>query len=311
MKKKLLLVTFLLITALMLNACGYTIVHKSELENTAPATPTPPAHLTPAPTAESTPEPTPTPSPTPAPTPSPTPTPVPTPVAGPPKITKHPTAETVTETGECWFIANYENAIWAEWRFVSPNGSRDINYVEAQKEFPTLTIINGHTKDLKLENIPLSLNGWKVYCRFSNNYGSMNTNTALIKVNALPVATPVVTPVVTPAPQIAGYEGRWADEIAGRCVITFEVREPGSYNVDVSWSNSAFETARWKMTGNATANNSLNYTDGHYWLESYTSETDFVMSDEVFTQTGTFSLQDGKLNWFNDQTGEHTILVRA
>ena len=310
MKKKLLLVTFLLVFALVLTACGSKNDYKSEMETAAPATPTPTAQLTPAPTAA--PTPTLAPTPTPSPSPTPTPTPAPTPVAGPPAITKHPTAEIVTENGACWFIANYENATLAEWRFVTPNGSRDINYVEAQKEFPTLTIINGHTKDLKLETIPLSLNGWKVYCRFSNNYGTTNTNTALITVNALPVVTPVVTqPVVTPAPQVVDYEGRWADEIAGRCVITIETRAPGSYNVDVVWSSSSFETARWKMTGNSGTNNTLIYNDGHYWMETYTSETEFVISDEVFSQTGSFFLLDGKLNWINDQTGEQTIFVPA
>ncbi len=84
--------------------------------------------------------------------------------------------------GKCQFVARYENAKWAEWHFVSPDGSRDLDYAQAQNEFPTLKIINGFTKDLSLESIPLSLNGWRVYCRFSNDAGSVKTNSALITV---------------------------------------------------------------------------------------------------------------------------------
>ena len=34
-------------------------------------------------------------------------------------------------------------------------------------------------------------------------------------------------------------------------------------------------------------------------------------SEEHFGETGSFSLQDGKLHWTNDQTGEDTVFVRA
>ena len=144
---------------------------------------------TPMPTATpaATPVPTPTPTPTPAPTPVPTPvaTPVPTPAqtaSNLPRITKSPTGETVPVGSKCQFVTRYENANWAEWHFVSPDNSRDIDYTVAEKEFPTMKIVNGYAKDMTLENIPEALNGWKVYCRFSNNYGSVNTDKASITV---------------------------------------------------------------------------------------------------------------------------------
>ena len=147
----------------------------------------------PAATPVSTPVPTATPAPTPVPTPTPTPTPAPTPVATPvptpaqtasnlPRVTKSPTGETVPVGGKCQFVTRYENANWAEWHFVSPDNSRDIDYTVAEKEFPTMKIVNGYAKDMTLENIPEALNGWKVYCRFSNNYGSVNTDKASITV---------------------------------------------------------------------------------------------------------------------------------
>ena len=153
------------------------------------ATPVPTAVSTPVPTPVSTPVPTPTPVAAPVPTPTPAPTPVATPVPTPaqtasnlPRITKSPTGETVPVGGKCQFVTRYENANWAEWHFVSPDNSRDIDYTVAEKEFPTMKIVNGYAKDMTLENIPAALNGWKVYCRFTNNYGSVNTDKASITV---------------------------------------------------------------------------------------------------------------------------------
>ena len=111
------------------------------------------------------------------------PAPVPT-QSNLPRVTKSPTDETVPVNGKCQFVAKYENAKWAEWHFVSPDGTRDLNYSQAEKEFKTLKIINGYAKDMTLENIPEALNGWKVYCRFSNDSGAVNTEKAKINVTA-------------------------------------------------------------------------------------------------------------------------------
>ena len=127
------------------------------------------------------------PAPAPAPTPMASPKPVTDSAAdngitGAPIVIKSPDDEKVTANGKCQFVAGYENAKWAEWHFVSPDGSRDLNYTDAQKEFPSLKIFNGYAKDMTLENVPEALNGWKVYCRFSNDYGSIDTDLAAISV---------------------------------------------------------------------------------------------------------------------------------
>ena len=101
---------------------------------------------------------------------------------GLPRVTKDPTDEWVSVGGRCQFVSRYENAILAEWHFISPDGRRDITYIQVQKEFPSLKIIMGNTKDMTLDNIPQSLSGWRVYCRFSNNVGAVNTGSALITV---------------------------------------------------------------------------------------------------------------------------------
>ena len=213
MKRNLSLLFGLTVVLVALSACGLRQFKQPD------ATPTPlvtAAVTTPAPVA--TPAPTPTPTPTPAPTPTPvpaatpTPTPAPTPVATPvptptpaasnlPRVTKSPTGETVPVNGKCQFIAKYENAKWAEWHFLSPDESRDLDYEQAQKEFPTMKIINGFTKDLSLELVSETLNGWKVYCRFSNDAGSVNTDKALIVVTGTaPAGTASALPKVTKSP---------------------------------------------------------------------------------------------------------------
>ena len=135
------------------------------------------ASTTPAPSASTAPAATPTPTPTPA----PTPTPVPTVAPGSPVITKDPTDETVPVGGSCWFVANHKGAILARWHFVAPDGT-DLQYDEAAKKFPDLNIHNGEYDSMKLSNIPAELNGYRFYCRFSNNNGSVDSKSALLTV---------------------------------------------------------------------------------------------------------------------------------
>ena len=131
------------------------------------------------PAATPIPTPTPTPSATPASTPAPTP--VPTPAPGSPVITKDPTDETVKIGGSCWFVANHKGALLARWHFVAPDGT-DLQYDEAASKFPTLTIKNGEYDSMKLSNIPAELNGYRFYCRFSNNNGTVDSKSALLTV---------------------------------------------------------------------------------------------------------------------------------
>ncbi len=145
--------------------------------------PTPAVVLTPAPTPVWTPPPTP--APTPAWTPPPAQTPAPTPARNTvPVVTKNPTDEIVEAGGSCWFVAKYENAVYAEWHFVSPDGKTDLDYSQINARFPGLEVTKGYASTTQLKNIPADMNGWKAYCRFSNNYGSVNTTSAVITIKA-------------------------------------------------------------------------------------------------------------------------------
>ena len=155
--------------------------------------------------------PAPTPTPVVTPTPTPTPTPVATPAPGSPVITKDPTDETVQVGGSCWFVANHKGAILARWHFVSPDGT-DLQYDEVADKFPTLKIHNGQYDSMKLSNIPAELNGYRFYCRFSNNNGTVDSKSALLTVegagttaaananNAQPAANGAGAPKVTKDP---------------------------------------------------------------------------------------------------------------
>ena len=324
MKKKLLPVLCLLLAAVLLSGCGGKTMVDALPAPTAQTAETPtPVPATPAPTAMPFPTPVPIPSPTAAVMPFPTataipfptaaPTPVPTPVYTPapvntqsnlPRITKNPTDETVNVNGWCQFVTRYENADLAEWHFVNLNGI-DASYLDVQKQLPTLNIIGGNTKDMTLENIPAALNGCRVYCRFSNRWGSTDSGSALITVlNRQQYYTP--TPALEP-----GYAGRWAEEIAGRCQINITTRSDGNLDVDISWSGSAWQRSRWQMTATERWG-VMYYDDGHSWVETYNDNgSSYSISNESYNGTGSFYIQDGKLHWYNDQTGEETVFVRG
>ena len=327
MKKKKLVTVFLLAAVLLLTACSARgkdvpaeVLPAPDATADAFLSPTaaPAAVPTPVPMAVPMPVPTPVPTfaPTPAPTPFPTPvpTPIPTPAPTPvpvqnnlPRITKNPTDETVSANGWCQFVTRYENADIAEWHFVSPDGSLDVTYKVVQNQFPDMKIIGGNTKDMTLEGIPEALNGCRVYCRFSNRWGSVDTGSARITV------TPALRPAVTQAPaqQRFGFDGRWAEEIAGRCMITFTYRAEGSWNVDIQWSGSAWEMARWQMTANVYRNDIIVYDDAHYWVETYSDNGTFTVTEETFGGSGSFYLSGGKLYWHDDRTGQDATLIPA
>ena len=68
-------------------------------------------------------------------------------------------------------------------------------------------IVDGFASTMRLRNIPAELNGWRVYCRFSNNVGATNTLSALITVRGqAPIEPPILPPsneavIITDFPQ--------------------------------------------------------------------------------------------------------------
>ena len=287
MKKKLFLSLCIALSLLMLTACG----RKQKTPDKIPV-----ETSKPVPTTSPTPIPTVTPSPTPEPTKTPvsTPTPVQIPL---PNISKEPADETVTANGSCTFTAQCDNATLAEWHFISPDGSLDVGYSVVQNQFPVLKIMGGNTNELKLEGVPELFNGVKVYCKFSNEAGSVNTSSAKITVKS---AAPTVL--------YHGFVGSWVDEATGIWIdITY--RTEGSVDVNVCWSNSAWQRSRWQMMAYVYQVGVMVYDSS--WIETGIDGSEYTILSESYDGTGSFYVKEGKLHWYNDLTGQLTVLVPA
>lgn len=187
---------------------------------------------TPAETATPTPDVTPTAAPTPAaaPTVSPAPTDAPQITGSKPLITKSPTGETVDVGGSAIFIAKSEGATRAIWHFVNADRTQDIEYTEAAQTFTGLNVIDGDTGTLILKNIPESLNGWRVYCHFSNAIGSSDTDSAVITVNA----------AKSQAQPAFDYTGTFTEDYALHGTLTIS-GSPSLYEVTVDWHEGTTE----------------------------------------------------------------------
>jgi hypothetical protein len=143
----------------------------------------------------------------------PAPTPEPAKATPVPKveITKDPTDEVVQEGGSCKFVGKAENASKSVWHFVSPDGKTDVNYSKIAKTFPNLDVSGGSGNTLKLGNIPYAMDGWSVYCRYSNgddNYAKTEPvsltvipKSAIVTATPAPTATPTATPTAVPTPE--------------------------------------------------------------------------------------------------------------
>ena len=112
-----------------------------------------------------------------------------------------------------------------------------------------------------------------------------------------------------PKEERQGFEGLWVEENAGRCTAEFVYAGEGSMAVTINWSGSATEVACWEMTANVERDDIMGYSDGHAWIETYAEDGSFTVSDEAFDQTGRFFIEEGKLHWVNDATGEELVLI--
>ena len=206
----------------------------------------------------------------------------------------------MTANGSCTFIAQCDNAALAEWHFISPDGSLDVGYSVVQSQFPALKITGGNTKELKLEGVPELFNGVKVYCKFSNEAGSVNTSSAQITVKS-----------AAPTALHHGFVGNWVDELSGLCQINISYQTEGSVNVNVFWANSEFVRSRWQMSAYVYKDGVMLYDSSHFWIETCTDGVSYTTSAESFDGSGSLYLQDGKLHWYNDHTGQLTVLIPA
>ena len=171
---------------------------------------------------------------------------------GLPIITKSPTDETVVPGGSCSFVAAYQNALYAVWHFVSPDGQTDLSYEEIGTKFPALQVVNGMGNAMELYNIPEDMNGWRVYCCYSNDVGTSNTETAGITVKKGTGTT------ASQGLTSANYPGLYTETYGS--MGTMEITDQsGWYSITVTWPQDSYEIRMWEFAGNFDANGVLYY----------------------------------------------------
>ncbi len=229
-----------------------------------------------------------------------------------PKVTKSPTGETVKAGGSAWFIAKHENAIWAVWHFVSPDGNTDWEYSsqDLKAKFPTLKIVNGDKGNLKLENIPAELNGWKVYCSYRNNLGSVNTNSATITVSGTNSTTntngnaTVISESAQTATSSKDFTGSYQDKVSQRATMQI-TGSAADYTVKIHWGGSASEASEWTFHGTFDTDGILRYTNG---VKAVTKVDEGSGTSNITTE---YSDGSGKLVSSSDGTSLYWIDDKA
>lgn len=174
---------------------------------------------------------------TPAATATPAPSATPAPEA-PPKITKHPTGETVEVGGSAKFIARADNAKQIIWRIVSKDTTNTVPAKDASGYFSGLKVSGLDTDTLILSNIPSSMNGWSVECRFVNDYGSSFTKGAVITIENAAAATPKPETAEVKAPVINTQPRGVNQEIGAGCTLSVEANAPDGGTLSYQWYSS-------------------------------------------------------------------------
>ncbi len=216
-----------------------------------------------------------------------------------PVVTKSPTSEVVNAGGSAYFVAKYKNATWAVWHFVSPDGQTDLSYVDMANRYTTLKIIDGDRSTMQLKNIPAELNGWKVYCAYTNNFGTTNTDSATITIKGGPAPAPV-TP--TAAPATTTFAGTYTESNAHRGII--EVTGNSTlYQVKIHWAGSAAESSDWNFAGAVDASGVLQYTNCTKVTTTMSSDGSGSFLTEYTDGTGklSFSADGSSVTWVDDK----------
>lgn len=167
---------------------------------------------------------------TPAPSASATPAP-----QAPPKITKDPTGEIVEVGGTAKFIARAENVKEFVWRIVSKDTTNTVPAKDASSYFSGLQVSGTDSDTLILSNIPASMNGWSVECRFINDYGSSFTKGAVITIENAADSTPkqednnVKSPVINTQPRGVNQE------LGAGCTLSVKASAPDGGTLSYQW----------------------------------------------------------------------------
>ena len=118
-------------------------------------------------------------------------------------------------------------------------------------------------------------------------------------------ATTAATEATTEATTAAAssnvdYNGTYAESHAGRGVITVTA-EGDCYCVEINWSGSASEKARWLFHGNFDANGYMSYTDCYKQHYVYDESGEATITEEYTNGSGSIQCTNGSITWADAQ----------
>ena len=105
------------------------------------------------------------------------------------------------------------------------------------------------------------------------------------------------------------YTGGYADRVSQRATMSIVQGEDGTLGFEISWSNSAFETNEWTMSGKLSEDGTrVDYTDGKMVTTSFgepgtepgEEETPVDVLVVYENGTGHFDVADGVFTWVSD-----------
>ena len=105
------------------------------------------------------------------------------------------------------------------------------------------------------------------------------------------------------------YTGAYQDRVSQRATMSIVAQEDDTLGFGVSWSNSAFETNEWTMSGKLSADGTrVDYTDGKMVTTSFGEPGTEPGEEETPTDvlvvyengTGHFDVADGTFTWVSD-----------
>ena len=100
----------------------------------------------------------------------------------------------------------------------------------------------------------------------------------------------------------SSYVGKWAEEHAHRGIISISEAGNGKYNVEVSWSGSAFEKNMWSMTAEFNEDTDrLEYSECTMTYRKYSDEDNYTDNVEYTDGSGNIFFADSKLGWVSSK----------
>ena len=112
-------------------------------------------------------------------------------------ITKNPTDEVRLAGGIAYFTSDANGYSKLAWNFESPD-KKAVTVEEFRTRFPYAVVEGENTTTLTVKNVGADMNGWAVYCTFSNGETEVSTTLAFFYVTVSTVpATPAPRPTST------------------------------------------------------------------------------------------------------------------